>query len=142
MVIEKTILPLMLLALLNILGCGGPDKRAEVSGTVRLNGQPLASGSIAFVPTVGNTGPSSGGVITDGRYSVPRTKGVAIGKNRVSILSTVKTGRKIDIGRSDLQDEWLQVVPAKYNEQSEIVCDIKPGSNQQDFDLKGEPPRP
>jgi hypothetical protein len=137
---RTTILLLVLLPLLTAFGCGGPDNRAEVSGTVRLNGQPVASGSISFVPTDGNTGPSSGGVIADGKYSVPQAKGVAVGKNRVSILSTVKTGRKINIGRDGLEDEWLQVVPAKYNDQSELVRDVKSGSNQLDFDLKGSPP--
>jgi hypothetical protein len=131
----------VLLALMTVVGCGGPNNRAEVSGSVRLNGQPMTSGSISFVPTEGTTGPSSGGEIKDGRYSVPRDKGVAIGKNRVSILSTVNTGRKINIGREAPVDEWLQVVPAKYNEQSELVREIKRGSNQLDFDLKGEPPR-
>ena len=118
-------------------GCGGPDNRAKVSGTVTLNGEPLATGSISFVPAEGNTGPSSGGAIADGKYSVPGDKGVAIGKNRVSIKSSKKTGRKINIGRDGLEDEWVQAIPAKYNKQSEIVRDIQPGSNRLDFNLEG-----
>ena len=32
------------------------------------------------------------------------------------------------------------MIPPKYNDQSEIVCDVKPGSNQLDFDLQGRLP--
>jgi hypothetical protein len=126
---------LAVLPLLVMSGCGGPDNRAEVSGSISFNGQPLASGSISFVPAEGNKGPSSGGSIVDGRYSVPRAKGVALGKNRVSILSPVKTGRKIEFGGGRVEDEWVQSIPAKYNEQSELVREIQPGSNRLDFEL-------
>jgi hypothetical protein len=124
-----------LLPLLAMSGCGGPDNRAEVSGNVSFNGQPLATGSISFVPTDGNTGPSSGGMIVDGKYSVPRAKGVAVGKNRVSIISPVKTGRKIKFGGDRMEDEWVQSIPAKYNDDSELVRDFGPGSNRLDFEL-------
>jgi hypothetical protein len=137
---HKTIFLLTLLPLLTVFGCGGPDNRAEISGTVRLNGTPLATGSISFVPTEGTTGPSSGGLITDGKYHVPRAKGVAVGKNRVSILSVMKTGRRIADLRGELEDEKVQVVPRKYNEESELICTVKSGSNQLDFDLQGPPP--
>ena len=130
---------LLAMVLLAILGCGGPDNRAEISGTVRFNGELLPDGSISFAPTEGNSGPSSGGVITDGKYQVPPAKGVAIGKNKVSIRRTVKTGRKININRGVPMDEWVQVIPSKYNDQSEIVCTVQRGSNQLDFDLKGKP---
>lgn len=140
---RKTILLLALLPLLMVFGCGGPDNRAEVTGTVRFNGEPLPTGTISFVPTEGNSGPSSGGIITDGKYQVPRAKGVTVGKNKVSIYSTVKSGRKITQdqyrGGKDLMDEWVQVIPSKYNVQSEIICTVQPGSNQLDFDLKGKP---
>jgi hypothetical protein len=136
-----SILALAMLPMLTLFGCGGPNNRAAISGTVRLNGQPLANGSISFVPAEGNVGPSSGGIITDGKYAVSQARGVAVGKNRVGIRSMVKTGRKINIGRGSLEDEWQQVVPAKYNEQSELVHDVPPGSMRLDFDLKGEPPR-
>ena len=134
---RTTILLLVLLPLL--FGCGGPDNRAEVSGTVRLNGTPLATGSISFVPTEGTEGPSSGGEITNGKYRVFRAKGVAVGKNRVSIRSVAKTGRKVADRHGELEDEKVQVVPRKYNDVSEIVCTVQPGSNQLDFDLKVTP---
>jgi hypothetical protein len=127
------------LALLPLLiGCGRSDNRAEVSGTIRLNGEPLATGTISFVPMEGTTGPSSGGHIIDGEYHVPGQNGVAVGKNRVSILSVVKTGRKIGDLRGESEDEKVQVVPRKYNTESEVICTVQPGSNRLDFDLKGQ----
>ena len=32
------------------------------------------------------------------------------------------------------------LVSRKYNDASEIVCTVQPGSNQLDFDLEGNPP--
>jgi hypothetical protein len=139
---RKMIPLLALLSLLTAVGCGGPDNRAEITGTVRLNGEPLATGSISFVPTDGTVGPSSGGEIINGKYHVPRTKGVAVGKNLVSIRSAVKTGRKVAGSFGQMEDEQVPVIPRKYNDQSELVRDIQPKSNQVDFELKGPPPRP
>jgi hypothetical protein len=124
------------LLLLMVCGCGGPDNRAEISGTVRFNGQPLATGSISFVPTGEKSGPTSGALIADGKYHVPRAKGAALGENRVMICSVAATGRKIVSGHGDLVDERRQVIPAKYNDASELVRTVQPGSNQLDFDLK------
>jgi hypothetical protein len=130
--------PLLLTSLLMLVGCGGPTNRAELTGTVRLNGEPLSTGSIAFFPAAGTQGPASGGTITDGKYYVPAEKGVAIGKSRVSILSTKKTGRQVDRGRG-LEEEWVRLIPPKYNDSSEVICTIKPGSNRLDFDLQVDP---
>ena len=132
---------LVSLSLLIALGCSqaDQDRRAEVSGAVRVNGEPLATGSITFRPTAGNDGPTAGGAIANGQYHVVRAKGVTLGKNQVVIQSTVKTGRQVGGSRGVLEDEQVQAIPARYNDQSEIVCDVQPGSNQLDFDLKVTP---
>jgi hypothetical protein len=137
---NRTLLSLTLLLLPATFGCGGPENRAEVRGTVRLNGELLATGSISFVPAEGVNGPASGGLIADGKYRVARAMGVAVGKNRVSIRSVAKTGRKVAGLKGDSEDERRQVIPAKYNERTELICTIHPGSNEVDFDLRGPPP--
>jgi hypothetical protein len=48
-------------------GCNG--NTASVSGTVSYDGRPVDRGSIAFLPADG-AGPTAGGDIVDGRYSV------------------------------------------------------------------------
>src|SRR5438309_824557 len=80
--------------LLVLAGCSGGN-RAEVSGSVSLNGQPIEEGSINFIPVEGNTGPGAGGVIKDGRYHIPKHLGVKPGKNRVEIRAFKNTGRKV-----------------------------------------------
>lgn len=129
---------LMPALLLTVMGCGGSDKRAEIKGMVRLDGKPLATGTISFTPTEANPGPSSGGTIVDGEYVVPESQGAAIGTNKVRIRSTQPTGRKTMLRPGEMIDEWKQIIPPRYNDLSEIVCTVEPGSNQLDFDLKSK----
>src|SRR5215510_3955324 len=49
-------------------GCASSD--VSISGTVKLDGKPLADGDIQFIPTPGTSGPDAGAVITDGKYKV------------------------------------------------------------------------
>src|SRR4051812_38614003 len=79
-----------------LAGCGpaGPQ-RAEVSGTVKLDGQAVAQGSINFFPTDGNKGPEAGAVIKDGKFHIVRSEGPVVGRNRVELRSFEFTGRKI-----------------------------------------------
>lgn len=125
-------------ALATASGCGGSVNRAEVGGKVSLDGKPLPTGTISFIPTETNQGPSSGGAIINGEYIVPESQGVAIGTNKVRIRSTQPTGRKIVHRPGEMIDEWKQIIPAKYNDASEIVCTVATGSNRLDFDLKSD----
>ena len=132
----------LIAGLLPPLGCSesGPQ-RATVSGKVLVDGQPLQHGSINFLPTEGNDGPTAGAAIEDGRYQIEREKGVTLGKNLVQIHCVQKTGRKIPDRLSDeLVDEWAEMLPAEYNSRSTLVRDITPGTNTLDFDLKGKKP--
>jgi hypothetical protein len=135
-IVHTTFLLLAVWVLATFCGCGGPDNRAEIQGTVRVNGELLASGAISFRPTEGTQGPSSGARIADGRYHVPRTMGVAVGKNLVSVVSPTLTGRKIDSGGGLMVEEGVQTIPPKYNYSSKVVSEVQPKSNQLDFDFK------
>jgi hypothetical protein len=130
---------LIILVMAAAIGCGKPENRAEISGTVRVNGQLLVSGAISFRPTEGTQGPSSGAQIVDGAYHVPQTMGVAVGKNLVCVVSPTLTGRKIDSGGGLIVDEGVQTIPPKYNYSSDLVCEVQAKSNQLDFDLKVDP---
>lgn len=64
---DKIFSALALAALASVLaGCGAAN---PVTGAVTYDGQPVAKGSITFVPADGK-GPSSGGAIENGRYSI------------------------------------------------------------------------
>jgi prepilin-type N-terminal cleavage/methylation domain-containing protein len=56
-------------------------------------GQPF-NGRIDFIPAQGQ-GPTSGAAIKDGKYTIDKRLGVAIGENRVEIRGPRLTGRKI-----------------------------------------------
>ena len=126
--------------LLFMAGCGPADsKRASVSGRVTFNGEPLAEGAITFTPHARNEGPPAGGTIRDGEYSIGYEKGPVIGKNRVEISAFRETGKTITIGygpgATDMA-ERVETIPAKYNENSELIEDLIPGPNTIDFELK------
>ncbi len=123
-------LPLLFLGLLLAfpLGCG-PARidRAPVGGEVTLDGAPLESGYIAFQPLAG--GPSAGGEINGGRFSIPREEGPSPADYRVEIISYKSTGRQIaDPDRpGQTTEEKRQIIPAKYNAKSDLQVTIPAG---------------
>jgi hypothetical protein len=140
---RRLALPL-LLALQAIAGCGdaGPE-RAEVLGKVTFEGTPVASGSIAFIPAPGTTGPSVGGAINDGAYRIARSQGPVLGSYRVEIRATRKTGRQVAAGEgaddpAAMVDEVEMFIPEKYHSQSTLTADIQSGVNEFDFQLSGD----
>jgi len=121
-------------------GCGGSGSGVDVSGSVTVDGQSLESGSIAFIPLPGTRGRSAGAEIIQGAYSVAAESGPAPGKYRVEIKAMRKTGRRFKDGfphpPDDMVDEIEQFLPPKYNAQSELTAELKPGGNHGvSFDL-------
>ncbi|MBN2292315.1 MAG: hypothetical protein JXM70_07815 [Pirellulales bacterium] len=128
------------LILLTVVCCGcGPENRAEISGKVLLDGQPLKKGSISFIPTAGNKGPAAGASISDGTYHIKREKGAAIGKNIVQIRALKATGKKMRSASGELFDEFVSVVPSEYGANSKIVKEVRPGANQIDINIETSP---
>jgi hypothetical protein len=118
------------------LGCSGG--LSEVSGTVKINGQPVAEGAINFIPIDGNTGAGAGATIQDGRYHIPRSAGVAPGKNRVELRAFRETKRKVQdpTGKpGELTTERVLAFPPEFNDHSTLVRDVRPGSDTIDFDI-------
>lgn len=121
-----------------VLGCSDGPPRAEVSGSVQLDGTPVDEGAIQFIPVDGTQGPSSGGIIKDGKYHIARAKGVTVGKNRVELRTFRSTGRKFQDPTAKpgtLTAERVQAFPPEYNQQSTLVKDIQAGSNTIDFEV-------
>jgi hypothetical protein len=120
-------------------GCGAGGKRAAVSGKVTLDGELLETGSITFQPIEGTESPSAGAAITRGAYDIPRTKGPTAGVFRVEIRAKRKTGKQIPAGSpappGTMVDEVVEVVPARYNKESTLRAEVKPGTNPLTFEL-------
>ena len=127
------------LSVLLLAGCTSdvPDNRGGVRGTVRLDGEFIAEGSIVFAPTAGNSGPTAGATIQDGAYHIQVRKGPTVGANRIEIWAKRKTGRKVPARppQTGEEDEIVEAIPPKYNEKSTIVEEITPGENVIDFNL-------
>jgi hypothetical protein len=118
------------LALLLLAGCGGSGVRSfPVSGTVTLDGAPLANALVSFQPISKelNTGPGSTGKTNDrGEYTLE----VAGGGH-----GAVEGPHKVMIRSGDPNVS----IPAKYSLKSELKYEVKPGSNTNvDFKLSSK----
>ena len=117
-----------------VMGCGkktGPTLH-QVSGIVKLNGEPLDTGSISFIPTNGE-GATAGGVIDEGKYSVK----VPAGAKRVEIKAPKVVGQRkaYDTADSPMIDIVKERLPAKYHAASTLTITIKGNQKDADFDL-------
>lgn len=121
-------------------GCGRQTDRQALQGTVTLDGAPLAEGYVTFVPMPGTSGPTAGGKITEGKFSVSPRQGTFVGAFRVEITAIRKTGRKLkDPMLGQEIDETEQFLPARYNRQSELTIEVtKAGPNHFEFDLTSQ----
>lgn len=121
------------------LGCGkGDANRGTVSGAVTLDGKPLEQGSILFTPIEGTKGVVAGGQIQNGQYRFVGATGPAIGMNRVEIQAMRKNGKMIPkpMGApGEMVEGSEQAVAARFNSESTLKIEIKPGENTANFDV-------
>jgi hypothetical protein len=126
------------LALLASGGCRGQySKLAKVSGTVTLDGQPLADALVLFSP-VGGGSQSAGKTDGSGKYTLVYTRGVngaEVGEHSVSISTFVEGDPENDPPIPEVPER----VPYRYREPSELRATINKGSNTIDFALEGGP---
>jgi hypothetical protein len=140
---------LAFLASINILigvsGCSSDDGTPElgqVTGSIKLDGQPLANARVEFHPTDHEQGRVSFGTTdSEGNYELKyslRATGAMLGKHEVRI-TTEGTGTEYSADGSEIAAK--QKVPAVYNVKSELTAEVKPGSQEIDFldlESKGE----
>jgi hypothetical protein len=116
--------------LLLMAGCS-PSHVGEVSGRVTLNGQPLPDALVVFQP-VASGGPSYARTDADGAYTLtytPEIEGAEIGEHTIRVTS----GSPGDPDAKPPMPPVPERVPAKYNAQSELKREVKPGSNTIDL---------
>jgi hypothetical protein len=106
-------------------GCNRSDRPplANVHGHVTLDGKPVAGASAVFAPAAG--GRRSSGVTNDqGEYVftyIREDKGGAVGVNSVRI------------GKQKTHDPRSETLPPKYNRDTMLTAEVKPGVNEIDF---------
>ena len=100
------------LTVISISGCAEEPTRFPVAGTVLIDGEPLTTGSIQFVPEGGR--PAASKIGEDGSFRLmevsvaekPKPPGVVAGKYRIGVSSA-------EIVNED-EDEVLRHIPRKY----------------------------
>ena len=121
------------LVLLIAAGCGRESENlASVTGTITLDGEPLADALVVFAPTSGGT-TAYGRTDESGRYEMMFSdvqKGAWLGENRVQI-STGDVGAAGGPGKPER-------VPVTYNRQSGLLVEVVPGENDFDFQLESD----
>jgi hypothetical protein len=117
-----------------VAGCNEPSNRQAISGSVLLDGQPLAHGSIRFEPRDAARAQASGAVIAAGKFAVARDQGLVPGTYRVAVSSP-----KNDPAAAPSMDGGglaEERIPRRYNIDSELEIVVEPrGGNQFTFDL-------
>ena len=113
-------------------GCSPSDK-ATVAGTVTVDGQPAQNGYVSFFAVDGRA-PTAGGRIEDGRYTAQVKPGLC----KVQIRVPKETGQRklYDTPNSPVAKTWSESLPAKYNEATELQFEVRPGTNENNYDLK------
>ena len=121
-----------LAACLTIVGCAGDSTRGTVSGTVTLDSQPLAKGTISFIPIGGATA-SADAPIVGGKF----TAVIPVGEKRVTISSPKVVGKRkaYDTPDSPMVDQTEELLPPTYNRGSQLTLTVKPGKQTSDYDL-------
>jgi hypothetical protein len=121
-----------------LVGCvqkpTGPQ-RAAVHGKVTLDGKPITAGQISLVPITPGAGPAWGTVVKDGQYASTAT-GPVVGKSKVEIRASGNRAATSESG--DWKSNYVELIPARYNAQSTLEVDVRPGDNTFDFQLKSQ----
>jgi hypothetical protein len=121
-------------------GCSGSEGplRVPVSGSVMLDGQPLSSGVIRFVPAEGTEGPGAATQVTNGEFRFSDDDGPIAASHRVEIEATEFQGFAIDdeaafaahaqkTGRSPLA---RNPIPTTYNRDSTLTALVTDADDQ------------
>ncbi len=117
-----------------IAGCGRGDLPvlAPVTGKVTMDGKPLASVAVEFIPEKGGK-PGRGLTDTNGIYELvydKNIKGAQVGMNKVSV-STFWAEGEPPAGETES-------IPPKYNSQTTLQKEVKKGRNTIDIELTPE----
>jgi hypothetical protein len=120
-------------------GCGGSKyPTAPVSGTVTMDGKPLANGSLTYQPEGGGMA-SHGRTDESGRYTLKSIRddfdGAVVAKHRVIIRTVGKSSTDTSSDRAD--PTAVDPIPKKYNDATELTMEVPAeGRDDADFDLK------
>jgi hypothetical protein len=132
------VLALMIL-IIGVLGCG--DSGISIQGQITVNGQPLETAEIKFLPMDAVSSEHVGAVVTNGQYEVESSDRIQAGEYQVQIRAYRSSGKQVWDGMGDgktknMVDHFGQFIPNRYNDASELKVTLQPGKNEFNSDLK------
>jgi hypothetical protein len=117
-----------------------------VEGKVTLNGQPLKSGTVVFVPDAGGKS-AQGNIDSDGTFvlgTFTETDGAILGTHKVMITAMEEAGGSglPEDNRTDPNVGLKSLIPAHYGnlEKSGLTATVKEGDNEINFELTDAKP--
>ncbi len=104
-------------------------QRAEVTGTLTLNGQPLKWGTITFQTADPSQAPIAGDRISGGKYKIPAHRGAVVGINTVTVHT---------LGDIAPAPTLMDVTPltGEGTLAGVVTFDVKPGTNEFNLELE------
>lgn len=124
------------LSLAIVAGCG--DSQPTLSGVVTLDGTPLATGNISFIPAGEGAG-ASATIGAGGAYDVQTgsARGLAPGDYLVTVSAN---GPPVTKPGSDLPLPGELLTPKKYStsQTSDLRATVQAGANKLDFNLTSD----
>ena len=108
----------------------------KISGEVTMDGQPLKEGRILFTPEDGQ-GQTGGDTIKDGKFLVE----VPPAKMKVQINASKVIGKKPayeGVPNSPMDDIVQEIIPKRYNDQTELRHDVKGGPQSVKYELRSK----
>src|SRR4029077_20438615 len=130
--------------LASVLGCGD-SKVASVSGTVKLDGEPLANAVVIFQPLGdGQMNPGVGSIGRTNDKGEYRLRLIDGGNGAIRGMHRVEISCPVDDGENrpdeDRATKPQNKVPDRYNADSKVTYEVKAGKNKADFDLISNKP--
>jgi predicted small lipoprotein YifL len=115
----------LILSVALIAGCGRSGPRTyPVSGTVSMDGQPLATGKIFLIDPETHLDADVGDIV-DGQFEFRAQAGA----KRVELRAERKTGQQSHFG-GEVTEEAL---PARYNSESELTVEVTQDGDENEF---------
>ena len=121
----------------------GCSDGVAVSGQVAFDDQPIAVGTITFLPADDSTTEERvQSPIVDGAFTVASQQGLRPGRYEVAIRATRVAGKApADEQSGEMVDRYEQYIPPQYNSRTELATVIDAQVNDLQFELKSPPRR-
>lgn len=130
----------------SLVGCGSADSlpRESVSGSIAVEGKPLSTGLITFLPSDPDVPTQGGGAIINGKYSIPRDQGLVPGKYKVVVSSTNNKPETVVDKTNNMPGMppilAKEAIPSQYNQKSLLTAEVTAGGkNVFEFNLTNAP---